>query len=93
MQLMVLFIGVVMYLFFTLNGGPLLFNPSDREAAAELPAVQAMGRGCSTTRLGCRLVAQVDVAERVYSRTGFGNPGTVAEAGFAAVAGAGGNLG
>lgn len=42
MQLMVLFIGVVMYLFFTLNGGPLLFNPSDREAAAELPSVQVI---------------------------------------------------
>jgi len=42
MQLMVLFIGVVMYLFFALNGGPLLFNPNDREVAADLPAVQVI---------------------------------------------------
>ncbi len=39
MQVLVLFIGVLLYLFYAVHGGPLLFNPGDREAAQSLPAV------------------------------------------------------
>ena len=42
MQILVLFIGVLLYLFFTLNAGPLLFNPNDRVAAKANPAVVAL---------------------------------------------------
>ena len=42
MQLVVLFIGVLLYLFYALGGSPLLFNPSDREAAKTVPEIVAI---------------------------------------------------
>ncbi len=42
MQLLVLFIGVLLYLFYALFGGPLLFNPEHREAAAQSAAVRQL---------------------------------------------------
>lgn len=40
MQLMVLFIGVLLYLFYTVSGSPLFFSENERDAAVAVPEVQ-----------------------------------------------------